>query len=64
MGAEGPAGRVVEGASCRFLGELGCESALSAALSWHFHCLLSVILSVSQQAESVKPWGWGRLPKA
>lgn len=43
-----------------FLGMLGAESALSAALSRHFHCLLSVSpLSVSQQAESEMPWGWG-----
>lgn len=42
-----------------FLGKLGAESALSAALSRHFHCLLSVsALSVSQ-AESEMPWGWG-----
>lgn len=61
---EGPAGRVLQGARCRFLGELGGESALGAALAWHFHCLLSVTLSVSQQAESELPRGWGRLPEA
>lgn len=43
-----------------FLGKLGAESTLSAALSWHFHCLLSVSPpSVSQQAESEMPWGRG-----
>lgn len=49
----GPRGPGLEGDLCQ-------EPALDAALSRHFHCLSSVSpLSVSQQAESEVPWGWG-----
>lgn len=50
---EGPGGPGPEGDLCQ-------EPALGAALSRHFHCLLSVgRLSVSQQAESEALRGWG-----
>ena len=52
-GHEGPWGPGLEGDLCQ-------EPALDAALSRHFHCLSSVSpLSVSQQAESEVPRGWG-----
>lgn len=55
-----PQGRASKGAQFKFSGEAESLFCPGSTLSRHFHCLLSIdLLSVSQQAESEMPWGWG-----